>query len=220
MTPFKLYTSFNREVRNLKEGTTVNTAEVTYWLNKALEEFVDKKYTDFEAAEDVIQDLKNLLLAGNEITTYAGSSTPPSYTCTLASNVRYIVQEDVIINVEGTTSTRKITPITTDIFNIKVKDPFSQHNLHQGNAEPLRYFIGQQVLLVTDGNYSITNYKYRYIKNPTLFKIQDAISISTLQELPHKAYKEILAIAIRMFLENNSNARYNTYNLEEKKTEL
>jgi hypothetical protein len=220
MTPFKLYTSFNREVRNFKEGTSINTAEITYWLNKALEEFVDKKYTDFEGAEDVIQDLKNLLYAGNISTTYAGSSVPPSYVGTLASDVRYIVQENVVINAGGTIINSKITPSSLDVINIKIKDPFSQHILHQGNAEPLRYFVEKQVLLVASEDYTITNYKYRYIKNPTLFKIQDALSTSTLQELPHKAYKEILAAAIRMFLENNSNARYNTYNNEVNKTEL
>jgi hypothetical protein len=220
MTPFKLYISFDREVRNRLEDVVVNTAEITYWLNKALEEFVDKKYVDYEVAEDVIQDLKGLYTYGVVTTLTSTTETPNSYTGILGASVRYMLNERCLISYSGTSINVKVTPVTQDTINIKLKDPYSPHLYHQGNAEPLRLFASNKVYLTTDGSYTITQYSYKYLKDPTQFKIQDALKTTTLTEFPHKAYKEVLAIAIRMFLENNSNARYNTYNLEEKKTEL
>lgn len=220
MNSFKLYTSFDREIRNRKDGLFVNTAEVTYWLNKALQEFVDKKYMDYQGSEDVIQDLKGLYTPATINVFVVTSEYPNTTTGALASNVRYITNERCIITYSGSNINVKITPVTQDTINSKVKDPFSQHIYHQGKAEPLRQIEGSKIYLTTDGSYTIYEYAYKYLKDPTLFTIQSAVSLATLTEFPHKAYKEILAIAVRMCLENNSLARYNTYNLEEKKTEL
>jgi len=231
MTPFKLYIAFDREIRNRKDGLFINTAEVTYWLNKAVQEFVDKKYAEFEGNEDVSQDLKGLSSSGSVTTFYALTNLNTNATyCSLNSDVRYITNEQVTIgipNVSGIIKRTKITPVTLDTYNIKLKDPFSKHLLHMQDAEPLRLMETNRVILTTDGNYTITTYYYRYIKEPAVFTVQSAgettnTSVITYptSQLPHKAFKEIIAIAVRMCLGNQSNNRLNSHLLEENRSEL
>jgi hypothetical protein len=222
MSPFNLYISFDREIRNRKDGLFVNTAETTYWLNKAVQEFVDKKYAEFEQNDDISQDLKSLYKASVVSVDTDSYNFLHCYKATLPDNVRYITSERVLIvlNSDSTSLNVKVTPITQDTINIKVKDPFSQHNLHMGKAEPLRLVEGTESLFISDGSYSVTEYYIKYIQEPTKFVINSALDKTEITEFPHKSFKEILAIAVRMFLENYSNERYKTYNLEESKTEL
>jgi len=42
MSPFQIYTAFEKEIRQYKPEAKVNTSDTTYWLNKAVNEYVDK----------------------------------------------------------------------------------------------------------------------------------------------------------------------------------
>ena len=235
MKYFQLYTSVSREVANNK----VTTADITYWFNRAIQEFVDNRYkgvdelgVSFEQDQDVSQDLKLLYKTFSTTTLTTSTDFANGYEYVLPIDIRYITNEQCNIqftsNSATVTVTTKVTPVTQDNINVKLEDPFSPHRLYLLEAKPLRLFKASGtttpssvVVLVTDGNYIISKYNGRYLREPRYLVIQDAANTTdSYPDFAEKALKEIITICVRMILENTTSERYKTYNIEEEKAKL
>jgi len=231
MKYFQLYIGVDKEVRKYIDNINITSADVTYWLNKALDEFINTRYRKYEQDEESREDLR-YLYAESTLTPEAGTEslmgTSVAYNFDLSAlSYRFITNERATISFGGATKIVSVKPVTKDQFNIKINDPFSEHVLHLQNAIPLKLDrevssggTTTSISLISDGNYSITDYKLMYIMNPTKFVILDAGNTSDYTDLSEKASKELITISTRMIIENLSNPRYNTISAEEMKQKL
>jgi hypothetical protein len=222
MSPLQIYLGVEREVRKFKDNIQLNTADITYWLNKALNEFIDTRYENLDKNEESKQDLQSLITSATP--TLSSSSSLYDgviyYTCSKPSDLRYIINERATVVVNSVQKTTSVKPIQYDRLNFKLEDPFSEFRLSFGKAIPFRYEQNGSIFLVCTTEYTILagSYNVTYIKNPTLFTISDVETTTEYSVMPAKTHKELISIAARMIIENESNPRYQTVAIEEQKT--
>jgi hypothetical protein len=197
----------------IKKPTTI---EIFYWLNKAVEKFVKTRYSGvnykgegFEQTQKRIDDLRSLVKETSIIPTGVGSK-PNSFIFTLPNDYLFTVGEEAVISyVKGSntiTSREGITEITNDRYRQEIDNHFSEFRLYSDWARPLRLFYGTYVELITDGQYSVTQYYITYISKPTAIALP-----STNCNLPEQTHSEIVKLAVSMFLESIKDPRYQTY---------
>jgi len=221
MTYLQIYIGVEREVRKFNSDIKLSSSDISYWLNKAVNEFIDAKYHRFDISEEIKRDL-DYLIRPFELTTpvvTSFNSNTNLYTFTFPDyTTRFILTEQATINVNGVLSVMPIKPITLDQLNVEVLSPFSPYKLHMGEAKPLRYDSDYKSVLVADSAYTIPTYKGLRLINPTPFTVESASDTSDYIELPAKVHPELITITVRQILENESSPRYQTYNIEEVKS--
>jgi len=221
MSPFQLYIGVSRETREFKSDIVLSTADITYWLNKALDELVDTRYAVIDSDEESKRDLDTLIQESAALAAGTGAviyDNTLGYTISKPTGLRYILSEKAGITVNSVTKTVNVRPISLDRLNFKLEDPFAEHNLSFGKAMPLRYEVDGDIILVGKDDYIINTYTVTYIETPDRFVILDAEDQTEYSILPVKTHKELISIATRMILENESNPRYQTTTIEELKS--
>jgi hypothetical protein len=216
MSPFQIYTSFEKEIRQYKPDTKVNTTDTTYWLNKAINEYVDKKYKEGITSEENKRALESLIVSDVTSTINVSTSIANAYEATLPVDLRYCLSDELEITMNGVTSRMPATDITYDKYTAKIFDPYSEHNSRYGEAYPLKLTgngaVNGKAIIVTDGKYTVTNYRINgYIKNPTLFTVSSAATMTEYAQFNVNSQRDIIELAVKMYLENEANPRYRTY---------
>lgn len=221
MSPFQLYIGLEREVRKYKDNLQLSTADLTYWLNKALNEYVDNFYKDFDSSEENKQTLGGLIDSGTlslgSTNAYDSSTNLNTYSFG-DTNTRFLLSERVSVTIDGTTYTYNVKPITIDELTSEVRNPYSPYKIHMTYSTPLRYIEDNDIILVSDSNSTLGTYTYIRLLNPTPFTIASALDTSEYTELPSKTHTELITIATRQIIENENTERYQTYNIEEIKS--
>jgi len=200
------------------------SADILYWLNRAIEKFVKTRYTGnnpkgeaFELNQKRTDDLRTLV---KEVTLTVGAGTlkPSSFIATLPTDYMYSVGEEALIQftdpVDGATSKRVgVNQITIDRYSTEIDNPLGEYNLHYRTAKPLRLQYGSVIELVTDGNYTVVQLFLRYLKTPVVVSLP-----STSCDLPAVVHPEIVKMAVSMYIENIKGDRYQT--IEHEVTEM
>lgn len=99
-----------------------------------------------------------------------------------------------------------VTQVTTDTYIPKLECPFSEHNLYYNSAKPLRLFRGNNVVLVSDGNYWVPKYILTYIRQPETMDLVASIDC----DLPIHTHDEIISMAVDLMVENIESPRLQT----------
>jgi hypothetical protein len=226
MTAVEMQVAFQREVNQLENAPKFNTQDVLYWLNEAVVKFVDGKYKEFEETQNRTESLKTLV-EEDIFATYSGSygnaNKENCYTADIFSpdEHRYVLSEEVDIiytdysDVE-ITKRQGVTECSQESYLQALNNPFSEHILHYGEAKPLRLYIQNYVELITDGNYSVTNYILRYLRNPAKINLLGTVQVDC--DLPVFTHDYIVKIAVSMVLENMADPRYQSHKIENTET--
>ena len=200
--------------------------EISYWLNSSIRRFVKSRYggannkgTGFEETQKRTDDIRTLIERETVTTPSSSSDYPNGYIYTLpvegsgvgSENYWVTLSEQCMISVDGTTSLVGITECTMDEYRQKLDDPYSEHILHYQTAKPLRLFDNESVVLITDGNYTITSYYLTYLKKPAEVQLSGSLVIGVNCDLPEHTHDEIVKLAVSMMLENIEQPRYSTY---------
>lgn len=191
--------------------------EIDFWLNNGIRKFVKTRHAEFEKGIKRIEDLKTLIvdatITGASLTLDAlrtgvywaslASLTTKWFTLGEEVDIRYIK-----LGESGYTVKRQgVTECTIDTYRSHIDDPYSEHRLHYEEAKPLRLTYQSSVELVTDGNYTITNYYIRYLRKPA----EVSLSLSVSCDLPEHTHDEIVKMAVSMALENIEQPRYQSH---------
>ena len=217
----QLYIGVTREVHKYKNDYELTSADIAYWLTKAVNALIDEKYNSLDTIEKIKRELWYLYdeasVAATPGTTTL-SETAIGYDIDLSStDIRYITNERATISYSGSTRDVAVKAIQLDKLNEKIENPFSEHIVHLNRMKPLKIDKDNGVMLITDGNYSITYYKVKFIKNPIAFTIANATSTVDYTELPESLHHELVTKAARMILENETDPRYQSIINEENK---
>jgi hypothetical protein len=223
MTAREMQIAFVTELTNI--GKTVESEEmpgsdiIFYFINRAVEKFVKTRYSgmnikgeSFEETQKRIEDLRTLIIEVT-ISTSTNTTKPNAYKADLPADYFITASEEVDIyyskNSVPITLRQGIKEITSDRYRNEIDNPYGSHVLHYGLAKPLRLYQGEDVLLISDGQYTIPTYYLRYLKYPTVVALP-----STDCDLPDHTHIEIVKLAIGMFLENIKDNRYGSYSNE------
>jgi len=229
MTTLQMHTAFRLELDkvNSLQYPDFTSIEIDHWLNRAIREFVKTRYSGmnpkkegFEQTQKRIDDLRTLV---REVT------VPCTTTESIKSNGYILVDgfnntefltdpywlslgEEVELMLPGAVSAivTGVTEVTADEYRAELDNPYSSYILHYNQAKPLRLFYNNTIEFITDGTYTISNAKIRYIKAPLTVSYSPAVNT----DLPEHTHDEIVSLAVRLALENVEQPRLQTYNEE------
>jgi len=214
MTAREMQAEFDTRLQLAIPSTEVelkpDSTTIFMYLNQAQDEFVKALYSGnnpegvgFEQTQRRTDELRTLVLE-ESITTTAGTIKPNSYVANLPEEYLYTLGEEVTMTSTdffgGTKVSRVgITECTADNYRARIDDPYSEHRYHYETAKPLRLFSGDEVELISDGNYSIGHYHLRYLKRPVRIMLEDNDC-----ELPEHTHQTIVNLAVNLYLQSVS----------------
>jgi hypothetical protein len=210
--------------------------ELDFWINEAIDRYIKTRYSginskreSFEQSQKRVDDLRSIVKEVVLIPTESSATeTTGGYTISFKPNSWHIdelnlpadymlfLNDEVLISfnheVTGTSTTLRTYPVvcTSDTYSTKVNDPYSEHRLHLNTARPLRLFSSKGIELITDGQYDITEYYFKYLRKPTV------VSIDTFTDcdLPEHTHREIVLLTVKLLIENIESPRYQTEAIE------
>lgn len=177
-------------------------------------------YSD-DGSKEYIKDV-NLYSEGDDymnqsISFVKSDSTHPSYNeyeYTYPKDMMFVLNEDVIIsdiNDEHLMDTC-VFECTADNFMYRINNSLTDFHYRYHRARPLRIRTKDGFKLLTDKKYKIHKYSLGYLKVPTEIKPTDPYAEYT--DFEDNIWMEIIKIAAQMYIENQSDPRYNTISQE------
>lgn len=209
--------------------------EIEAWLNFAKDEFFKTRYSGvnfkglaYEQDQKRTEDLANLKVT-KELTMLPYKTGSNEYIFEVPKDYFILTREAAFIMPE-TDSARKcwrkritndddtityfpyrvqVMEANDDNIESKLNNKLSNHLFQGSTTQPLRVRNSDTITLYTDTNYSVQTFQITYLRNPKPIDLHtDPTAIYT--EFPVGVLDEIVKIAVRMFIENKSNPRYQT----------
>lgn len=207
------------------------TSDSIYWLNQAMFKFVKERFngnlphrTSYEQNEKRTVDLQRLYTKATlSIDDMSQNGTYVECWYYYPKDLMFILNEDVDItdlNGEHKYST-SVFECTTDSFMYRVTNSLTDFHYKYHKARPLRVNDTQYVIdysgegtnekqrlvrLLTDGNYLIDKYEIGYLREPQRINTDDPEI--EYEDFPDYIWQEIIKIAAQMYIENQSEQRY------------
>lgn len=225
MTNIQIVAAFEREINKLDDAINKPaTSDSLYWINQAMAKLCKTRFngnaphrTSYEQNEKRTRDLVKLFVEGDltpdgyeEHSDYVEYSY--QYPHLKKDNelppMMYMLNEDVeITDLAGNNKADvSVFECTADSFMYRVMNSLTDFHYKHHRARPLRIRTSMGCKLLTDGKYKISKYHIGYLRYP------EPISL----ENPRKQYSdfsddilyEIVKIAAQMYIENQSDKRY------------
>lgn len=220
MKAVDLIASFELEINKLNDSINKPvTDDSLYWINQGIVKFAKQRFngslprnTSYEQTEKRTSDLINLLKETN-ITYTSFVGTHPSYdeyTYKYPEDMMYVLNEDVIISDQdgGHEMDTCVFECTADSFMYRVNNSLTDFHYRYHRARPLRIKTKDGFRLLTDKNYRIDKYSLGYLKVPEEITNEDPFK--DYKDFEDYTWFEIIKIAAQMYIENQSDQRYQT----------
>jgi hypothetical protein len=202
-------------------------------LTKAQQVYLQEIFDPYKSFEETEKRRKDFALIKKAFTGTVSSSQTDvhtnGYLFDLPSDCLYVVQEEVVLAsseecYNGTTI--KVKPVTEDEYNLNRNNPYKKpHPKHLAWRMDFNNPNSTQTPrheIITDGTFTISSYKGRYIKSP-----QDIVpytpdgSTTAIQscELPSISHRSIIDIAVRIATASTNPPEYQVKINEQKTNE-
>lgn len=205
----EFYNEFNLVYNNLasNQAPGLDKYEISVYLTKAEELYVDTLYAEFEKSEDARRKLTPIVVTAklNPITIASNKIIYPDYTTTYEplDDVRYIINEQVVLGNTNDGCTRnlrlKVQPILHDEIDSVVNNPYKFNN-----RRALRLDTDNYIEILTKVK-PVSYYQIRYLKNPDPIILDDFDEeingrnhITLEGSLPKETHRKIVEIAAKM----------------------
>ena len=202
------------------------------FINEAIDKFYKTRYSGinaksegFEQSQKRIDDLRNLIKTASfteEIINNGNIYTielPEDYVLMLGDVAGILPTEGNEqcweMDEDGDYVVKRADTIEATIENIdrQLNNSLSEHLLKYCTARPLKLIQGNQVILYTDGKYSVANYQITYLSKP-LFLDSSNISNTEYTSLPEHTHMEIVKMAVQLYLATKPMQHYSAYSSE------
>lgn len=107
----------------------------------------------------------------------------------------------------------QVMECTDDNIDEKLSNRLSDHIFQGSTTKPLRVHQSSKIDVYTDGNYEVISFTITYLRIPTLIDLHTN-PLDTYNDFPETVHGEIVNLAVKAFLENKGNQRYQTYTNE------
>lgn len=225
---------FGIQLNQLNLPLDLTSDDIFYWINKAQERLVKDRFTGkrlnigFEETFDLIADLQNLIERNRQETTvYAPDynfdkfkadkvSLPLNYLylinhrCVTYNNypelsweldslgVRRLQNQPAKLNIKGSYFSQ-----LSDIYKV-LDDPFNTTSA----TGVVTTISGNDIIAYTDKTFVVKEIIIDYIRVPKKLSLTtDDGSNTTTSELPEHLHKEIIELAVDLFLQNTRNLK-------------
>ena len=236
MTDRSMQIEFERRLQlmdpELVRTNKLSSDTIFSFINEAIDKFYKTRYSGinaksegFEQSQKRIDDLRNLIKTASfteEIINNGNIYTielPEDYVLMLGDVAGILPTEGNEqcweIDEEGDYVVKRADTIEATIENIdrQLNNSLSEHLLKYCTARPLKLIQGNQVMLYTDGKYSVANYKITYLSKP-LFLDSSNISNTEYTSLPEHTHMEIVKMAVQLYLATKPMQHYSAYSSE------
>ena len=236
MTDRQFQIEFERRLQlmdpELVRTNKLSSDTIFSFINEAIDKFYKTRYSGinaksegFEQSQKRIDDLRNLIKTASfteEITNNGNIYTielPEDYVLTLGDVAGILPTEGNEqcweIDEEGDYVVKRADTIEATIENIdrQLNNSLSEHLLKYCTARPLKLIQGNQVILYTDGKYSVANYQITYLSKPQ-FLDSSNISNTEYTSLPEHTHMEIVKMAVQLYLATKPMQHYSAYSSE------
>ncbi len=196
--------------------------QIDYFLNEAFNRYIKTRYTGnnplgvgAEQIQKRTDDLRNLVIT-DYATTSVNSNETNTYNVSLTSLFTNEARSSASTNTymlyfrgraKVTSSSCGSSYVAVRIYSHNViddvlSDPFKKPVIY----EPVGYFEGNNLNIITDGTFTVDNFKLTYIKNPTPVSLSGNVTFETASH----THKEIIELASYIALENLESQRQQT----------
>lgn len=236
MTDRQFQIEFERRLQlmdpELVRTNKLSSDTIFSFINEAIDKFYKTRYSGinaksegFEQSQKRIDDLRNLIKTASfteEIINNGNIYTielPEDYVLMLGDVAGILPTEGNEqcweIDEEGDYVVKRADTIEATIENIdrQLNNSLSEHLLKYCTARPLKLIQGNQVMLYTDGKYSVANYQITYLSKP-LFLDSSNISNTEYTSLPEHTHMEIVKMAVQLYLATKPMQHYSAYSSE------
>lgn len=216
------------------------TDDSIYWINQAVMKFVKDRFngnapkrTSYEQNEKRTRDLIHLFVQTSieptkirvPVVEFSGmtptityqevtvNNTHPEYdiySYVYPQNLLYVLNEDVIISDLNDEHKKDVSVFecTADNFMYRIMNSLTDFHYRYHRARPLRVRTKDGFELLTDKKYKIHQYTLGYLKVPDEIKNDDPDRL--YEDFEDNIWQEIVKIAAQMYVENQSDPRYQT----------
>lgn len=200
------------------------TDDSLYWINQAIVKFAKDRFngnapkrTSYEQNEKRTRDLINLFREDSYEFTEVSDDSHVNYNVyeyRYPQDMMYVLNEDVVISdLEGEHKMDTcVFECTADNFMYRINNSLTDFHYRHHRARPLRIRTSTGFRLLTDKKYKVNKYLLGYLKNPEEIKNDDPYRNYT--DFDDNTWVEIIKIAAQMYIENQSDPRYNTITQE------
>lgn len=236
MKNIELQEAFEIEINKLDDNLTKPTTVITeYFLNVGLDEFWKTRYSGqnvkregFEQTQKRIDDLRTLVTVTK--------ITEDNITNPEANIYEVAIPQDYVILLGDTVGIRPATGLTNECwdldaegnYKIHYSDPIegtietidrikenslSEYHLRYTKARPVRLIVGDTIQYHTDNKYRVSECQLSYLRKPQKINLHiDPFAEYT--DMPLHTQLEIVKLSAKLYIENQSDRRYNTYSNE------
>ena len=236
MTDRQFQIEFERRLQlmdpELVRTNKLSSDTIFSFINEAIDKFYKTRYSGinaksegFEQSQKRIDDLRNLIKTASfteEIINDGNIYTielPEDYVLMLGDVAGILPTEGNEqcweMDEDGDYVVKRADTIEATIENIdrQLNNSLSEHLLKYCTARPLKLIQGNQVILYTDGKYSVANYQITYLSKP-LFLDSSNISNTEYTSLPEHTHMEIVKMAVQLYLATKPMQHYSAYSSE------
>lgn len=236
MTLERVHIGFKMELdkSNISSYPSFLPEEIDYFINLSIDRFyktrlsgTNPQRTSFQQNQKRSDDFRNIIKAAVLSITKVGDT----YSAEYPEDYWFMVGESVKVkstdpswpkDQAGQPKIKTVDVLESTIENVdsRLNNSLSDHRLNKATARPLRVFgPAGKIILYTDGNYSIEEYSISYISEPVhvnWYSTESGYSNEStkIESVPDHAWDEVISNAVRLALENISDARYQTYSSE------
>lgn len=213
MTTVEIRSEFNLYYDNLASNLApgLDGYEISVYLTRAYEQYVDALYADYEQNEKVRKILAPLVKSEKlqpVSVSHIEPSSHESHFFKLSNNVKYIVYEHIHYNGNADRCVRNnnisVTPVTHDDFTRVYKDPF-KYNKKRALRLDISDNSGSVYAEIIAKDSRIDHYFIRYIMTPKPIIVDD-INPSSINgfdkrmecPLNDKSIREIIELAAKL----------------------
>lgn len=219
MTNIEILAAFEREINKLDDAINKpSTDDSLYWLNQAKAKLCKQRfngnaphYTSYEQNEKRTRDLIKLYVEEDRPSIgYSAHTDYDEYIYEYPAQMMYMLNEDVEISDLNDSNKTNVSVFecTADSFMYRVMNSLTDFHYRHHKARPLRVRTKNGCKLLTDKKYKITKYHIGYLKYPDNFSLDHPYS--QYSDFADDILFEIIKIAAQMYIENQSDKRYQT----------
>jgi hypothetical protein len=234
MTNRELQYEFGIQMNQFDSALQLDSDDILYWLNKAQERLVKERFNGkrqgvgFEQSFDLIADLQNLIESGySQTTKYAPELNRDLFFAdkvNLPSNYLYLINQrcvtyskyPAIVWTLNAVSERREPEVSAKLYSRGgnftqlsdidkvLDDPFNTTSA----TSTITTISGNNIVCYTDKTFVVKDVIIDYIRVPKKLSLtlNDSITTTT-SELPEHLHKEVIELAVDLFLQNTRNLK-------------
>lgn len=218
--------SYETEINKINDAIEKPSVDDSlFWLNQAVGKFIKERFngdfvhkTSYEQTEkrraDLIKLFKSKVYNFTDINYINVQPSYDEYEIKYPQDFLFSLNEDVVISDNDGTHLMDtcMFECTQDSFMYRINNSLTDFHYRFHRARPLRIRNSNGCKLLTDKNYKIHQYTLGYLRKPTEITLQNPFE--EYLDFEDIIMHEIIKIAAQMYIENQSNERYQTITRE------